>query len=251
MTRVSLAVLVIALCVQAAAQGDVRNEPVVQTKHQAVAIRAEPATPDGRIILPGQRVDVLLMRSMPVNKTASSTIVCDALVYAVYVSCGLGQTEPTAVPITRHVSNEHSAVLSAAMKAGKLALVIRPDDKNQGENGEKESVLPPKHKAMAVAVAPADLADGIVPGSRVDVLVRATSADKKTQTKTVLTNILVAAVDQTFDQPGLATPLTITLAVAPEAAKNLLAATKDGKILLKLHQSEHKDAPKKPAGPAK
>ena len=111
-----------------------------------------------------------------------------------------------------------------------------------------EPTIPPKHKAIAIRLDPADKADFILPGAKVDVLWK--SADKNAKTKTILTNILVVAVDQTLPAGETPAILTITLAVTEDDGLKVAAARKEGKISLVPHKPAKKEAPAKPT-PAK
>src|SRR5260221_7121769 len=90
-----------------------------------------------------------------------------------------------------------------------LAMPVAAEDKI-------DPVFPANYKAIAVRVDPTDQAGLILPGSRVDVLLTKKLDGEKTETKTILTNVMVVAVDQFEQNEKLV--LTITLAVLPADA---------------------------------
>jgi pilus assembly protein CpaB len=78
----------------------------------------------------------------------------------------------------------------------------------------------------------------ILPRTRVDVLVTVTGVGKSSdrQTKTILQNVEVLAVDQTYDQDSddPVTVKSVTLLVTPEEAEQLALAANEGVLQLAL-----------------
>jgi pilus assembly protein CpaB len=126
-------------------------------------------------------------------------------------------------------------VLIKGMDKGDPLVAENMLDKNKGG---LEVVLPPGKRAVAIRTTAEAVAGGFVlPGSRVDVIHTLKRGDKEAESRVVLENILVRAVDQTAmkpdDRPGLV-PATVTLEVTPRQAI-ILASVKDhGSLTLAL-----------------
>ncbi len=119
--------------------------------------------------------------------------------------------------------------------------------KSRGEDGP--SILPAKHKAFSIRVDPSDDAiQSTVPGSRVNLLVVRKLDGGKVETKVLLDNLLVVAVDEIPEKPDGAkyTIKTFTLAIAEKDVPALLTARKTGelKVVLPL-PTDAKPPPKK------
>lgn len=101
------------------------------------------------------------------------------------------------------------------------------------------AIIPPGMRAVTVAVNVVIGVSGfILPNTRVDILATMSPSVKKedTSTKTILENVKVLAVDQTFEQED-DDPITVqsvTLLVTPEEAEKLALATDAGKLQLTL-----------------
>ena len=115
-----------------------------------------------------------------------------------------------------------------------------------GSAGGFSSLIPPGMRAQTVSV---DITSGvsgfILPNTRVDVLVTVPSPHRKEEstTKIILQDILVLAVDQTFqredDDP--ITSQSVTLLVSPDQAEKLALASSEGKLQLILRNTADKD----------
>ena len=125
------------------------------------------------------------------------------------------------------------AVVRGKMIAGEP---IRDDKLGPVSNGLLSSMLPAGKRAVAVRITAEKTAGGLIlPNDRVDVLHTLESADKPEgqkdyATRTILTNIVVLAVDQTLnetnkDEKGKAKPVaigkTVTLELDPRQAEVL------------------------------
>jgi pilus assembly protein CpaB len=116
------------------------------------------------------------------------------------------------------------------------------------EKGGMEVLLPPGKRAVAVRTTAEAVAGGFVlPGNRVDVIHAVRRGDKESESRVVLQNILVRAVDQQAmkpdDRPGLV-PATVTMEVTPQEALVLARVKDTGTITLALRASgdDHVDA---------
>lgn len=96
--------------------------------------------------------------------------------------------------------------------------------------------LRPGSRATAIRVNPESLAGGFVlPNSRVDIIW--TSLNGETQSKTILQDMLILAVDQINDRDPERRAIlgsTVTLACYPEEVLELATATKSGDLRLSL-----------------
>jgi pilus assembly protein CpaB len=125
-------------------------------------------------------------------------------------------------------------VLVKGMDKGDPLIATNMVDKNKGG---LEVVLPPGKRAVAVRTTAQAVAGGFVfPGSHVDVL-HTTKRGDSPESRVVLQNILVRAVDQAAmkpeDKPGLV-PATVTLEVTPQQALVLARVQDFGTITLAL-----------------
>ena len=104
------------------------------------------------------------------------------------------------------------------------------------------SIIPPGMRAVTVAVNVVIGVSGfILPNTKVDVIATVSPSQKKEDTisKTILENVKVLAVDQTFE-PKDDDPMTVqsvTLLVAPEEAEKLTLASNAGKLQLTLRNA--------------
>ncbi len=112
----------------------------------------------------------------------------------------------------------------------------------EGSSGGISSIIPEGMRALTVAVNVVSGVSGfILPRARVDVLVTMAPTTKKAEntTKTILQNVEVLAVDQTYkqneDEP--ITVKSVTLLVTPEEAEKLALASNEGKLQLSLRGS--------------
>ena len=106
------------------------------------------------------------------------------------------------------------------------------------DKGGLEVLLPQGKRAVAIRTTAEKVAGGFVlPGSRVDVFHTMRHGDKESESRVILQNILVRAVDQQAmkpeDKPGLV-PATVTLEVTPQQALALARVQDVGSITLAL-----------------
>jgi pilus assembly protein CpaB len=111
-----------------------------------------------------------------------------------------------------------------------------------GSSGGISGLIPEGMRALTVAVNVVSGVGGfILPGTRVDVLVTVAPSSKKTEntTKTILQNVEVLAVDQTYknDSDEPITVKSVTLLVTPDGAEKLALAANEGKLQLSLRSS--------------
>ena len=152
-------------------------------------------------------------------------VLAESAVLPAYVS---RSTRPDALP------GMVGAVVRGKMIAGEP---IRDDKLGLLSNGLLSSMLPAGKRAVAVRITAEKTAGGLIlPNDRVDVLHTLESADKPEgqkdyTTRTILTNIVVLAVDQTLnetnkDEKGKAKSAaigkTVTLELDPRQAEVLL-----------------------------
>jgi len=108
-----------------------------------------------------------------------------------------------------------------------------------GSGGGVPGLIPAGMRAFTVAVNVVSGVGGfILPGTRVDVLATVSPSGMKngTTTKTILQNVEVLAVDQTFNKNS-EEPLvvkSVTLVVSPDEAEKLALASNEGKLQLVL-----------------
>src|SRR6516162_4245590 len=106
------------------------------------------------------------------------------------------------------------------------------------DKGGLEVLLPQGKRAVAIRTTAEKVAGGFVmPGSRVDVYHTIRRGEKESDSRVILQNILVRAVDQQAmkpeDKPGLV-PATVTLEVTPQQALALARVQDLGSITLAL-----------------
>ncbi len=117
----------------------------------------------------------------------------------------------------------------------------------QGSGSGFSSLIPPGMRALTVSVNVVSGVSGfILPDARVDVLVTVASPNNKEESKTkiILEDVLVLAVDQTFERAD-DDPVkvqSVTLLVDPGQAEKLALASSEGKLQLVLRNSADRDA---------
>jgi pilus assembly protein CpaB len=127
------------------------------------------------------------------------------------------------------------------------------------DKGGLEVLLPQGKRAVAIRTTAEKVAGGFVlPGSRVDVYHTLRRGDREAESRVILQNILVRAVDQQAmkpeDKPGMV-PATVTLEVTPQQALSLARVQDLGSITLALrpYGDDHVDigdyAPSAPPEP--
>jgi Flp pilus assembly protein CpaB len=106
------------------------------------------------------------------------------------------------------------------------------------DKGGLEVLLPQGKRAVAIRTTAEKVAGGFVlPGSRVDIYHTLRRGDRESESRVILQNILVRAVDQQAmkpeDKPGMV-PATVTLEVTPQQALTLARVQDLGSITLAL-----------------
>ncbi|HNW58571.1 MAG TPA: Flp pilus assembly protein CpaB [bacterium] len=116
-----------------------------------------------------------------------------------------------------------------------------------GSGSGFSSLIPPGMRALTVSVNVVSGVSGfILPDARVDVLVTVAALNNKEESKTkiILEDVLVLAVDQTFERED-DDPVkvqSVTLLVDPTQAEKLALAASEGKLQLVLRNSADRDA---------
>ncbi len=125
--------------------------------------------------------------------------------------------------------------------------ILEPKLAPIGSSGGFSSLIPPGMRALTVSVNVVSGVSGfILPGARVDVLVTVSQAGKKEEStaKTILENVQVLAVDQTFERSG-DDPVkvqSVTLLVTPDQAEKLALASVEGKLQLVLRNTADRNS---------
>jgi pilus assembly protein CpaB len=111
----------------------------------------------------------------------------------------------------------------------------------EGSIGGVSSLIPPGMRAITVAVNVVSGVSGFVlPNAKVDILATFSDSDKeKSITKIVLQDVLVLAIDQTYekDDSDPETVKSVTLLLAPEDSEKLALASNEGKLQMALRNS--------------
>jgi len=116
----------------------------------------------------------------------------------------------------------------------------------KGSTGGFSSLIPPGMRAVTVGVNVVSGVGGfILPKTRVDVLVTVSVIGKPEEraTKTILQNVEVLAVDQTYEK-GSDEPVqvkSVTLLVTPEEAEKLTLAANEGMLQLALRSGSDEE----------
>jgi pilus assembly protein CpaB len=116
----------------------------------------------------------------------------------------------------------------------------------EGSGGGFSSLIPPGMRAVTVGVNVVSGVGGfILPKTKVDVLVTVSGSGKSEDraTKTILQNVEVLAVDQTYqkDSNDPITVKSVTLLVTPEEAEKLTLAANEGVLQLALRSGGDED----------
>jgi len=104
--------------------------------------------------------------------------------------------------------------------------------------------LPDGQRAMTIRVSPETSVAGFaLPGSRVDLIGTITGPKGDLTAETMMQNMLVLAVDTTYDRTDKTTVVgsTVTFAVTPQEANRLAVATQATNLRLVLRKPEDKD----------
>jgi pilus assembly protein CpaB len=115
-----------------------------------------------------------------------------------------------------------------------------------GSTGGVSSLIPPGKRAVTVAVNVVSGVGGfILPGTKVDVLVTVSLSGKSDErsTRTILQNVEVLAVDQTYrkEKDDPMEVKSVTLIVSPEEAEKLALAANEGALQLALRGSSDQE----------
>jgi len=139
-------------------------------------------------------------------------------------------------------SNEEQLVKDTVVRA--LILPGQPITKNAIVHGDASGFMAASltegMRAISIAISTDSGAGGfILPNDRVDVILtrKPTNGGGRSTAKTILTNLRVLAVDQTFKQEKDARTVvgrTATVEVTPEQAETISAATQSGQLSLSL-----------------
>lgn len=112
---------------------------------------------------------------------------------------------------------------------------------NMGGGSSLAALIEPGMRAVTVRVNDViGVAGFLLPGNRVDVLATRELDNKRAQTRTLLQDLKVLAVDQTAaaDKDKPAVVRAVTLEVQPREAEQLVAATEEGSVQLALRNPE-------------
>jgi pilus assembly protein CpaB len=109
-----------------------------------------------------------------------------------------------------------------------------------------EVALPKGMRAVAIKVGPQGAGAGFVlPGSRVDVIQTVHRGEDKAESKTILQNVLVLAIDSvgtaTGEKGGATAASIFTLAMIPDDVKNVRLAEGAGELSLCLRAADEDD----------
>ena len=222
-----LSVLALALLAAGAAAYLVRGL-VLENNQQVVTGPVEPAIPTigvlvaGKVLSPGQTIRGGDLRWQEWPETAVSE----------------GQITRLATPNAR--ADFDGSMVRRRFSAGEPVVssaLVRP-----GDAGLMAALITPGMRAMAVSVSDENSAGGfILPGDRVDVvLTREVGHDRSNRTfisETILYNVRVLAIDQTFSEDvsgGALVGDTITLELTPNQSETLALAQVVGDVSLAL-----------------
>lgn len=123
---------------------------------------------------------------------------------------------------------------------GEMVLKQRIVDESAGNL--LSTLIEPNHRAVTVRVNDViGVAGFLLPGNRVDVLATRKDNNRRAETRTLLQNLKVLAVDQTTAQEGKDEPVVVravTLEMRPDQAEQLVSATEEGSVQLALRNPE-------------
>lgn len=116
---------------------------------------------------------------------------------------------------------------------------IRPSKLVKGlGKGFLSVILTPGMRAMSVEISPETGAGGLIlPNDRVDVLLARRGTENKVTAETVMRNLRILAIDQTFEEKNgekIAVGKTATLELTPAQAEILVGARNSGTLSLAL-----------------
>lgn len=125
---------------------------------------------------------------------------------------------------------------------GDVLLKVRITDRTAGN--ELSMLVQPNHRAVTVRVNDVvGVAGFLLPGNRVDVLATRQESGQRNraETRTILQNRKVLAVDQTAPSADRNEPVVVravTLELTPEEAEQLASSTKEGSVQLALRNPD-------------
>ncbi|MFP5305656.1 MAG: Flp pilus assembly protein CpaB [Gammaproteobacteria bacterium] len=123
---------------------------------------------------------------------------------------------------------------------GEIVLKQRIADRSGGNL--LSTMIEPHRRAVTVRVNDViGVAGFLLPGNRVDVLATRLNEKRRAETRTLLQNLKVLAVDQTTSEAGKDEPVVVravTLEMDPEEAEQLVAAIEEGTVQLALRNPE-------------
>lgn len=135
--------------------------------------------------------------------------------------------------------------------AGEMVLKQRVVSESTGNL--LSTLIEPDHRAVSVRVNDViGVAGFLLPGSRVDVLATRKDNNRRAETRTLLQNLKVLAVDQTTAQEGKDEPVVVravTLEMRPDQAEQLVSATEEGSVQLALRNPEDRSMATSPVPP--
>lgn len=121
-------------------------------------------------------------------------------------------------------------------------MVLKQRIVNESAGNLLSTLIEPDHRAVTVRVNDViGVAGFLLPGSRVDVLATRKDNNRRAETRTLLQNLKVLAVDQTTAQEGKDEPVVVravTLEMRPDQAEQLVSATEEGSVQLALRNPE-------------
>lgn len=121
-------------------------------------------------------------------------------------------------------------------------LVLRQRVASESAGSSLSTLIEPNRRAVTVRVNDViGVAGFLLPGNRVDVLATRMDRDRRAETRTLLQNLKVLAVDQTSGPGGKNEPVVVravTLEMSPEEAELLVSATEEGTVQLALRNPD-------------
>ena len=131
-------------------------------------------------------------------------------------------------------------VANQKLVAGEAILKTRAS--GQAGGSSLAALIEPTKRAVTVRVNDViGVAGFLLPGNRVDVLASRSVDRGRSQTRTLLQNVKVLAVDQTASAPEKEKPVVVravTLEVDPKQAEQLIQATEEGTVQMALRNPE-------------
>ncbi|MEQ1438730.1 Flp pilus assembly protein CpaB [Fontimonas sp. SYSU GA230001] len=133
-------------------------------------------------------------------------------------------------------------------------MILKPRVVEQSAGNLLSTMIEPNMRAVTVRVNDViGVAGFLLPGNRVDVLATRMNEQRRAETRTLLQNLRVLAVDQTTAQAGKDEPVVVravTLEMSPEQAELLVSATEEGTVQLALRNPDDTSVAVRPAPPS-